>query len=993
MDSSFVPLRLRSRHSRLAGTIPVGDIPQHLKRLGFAAGALVDRGNLYGAVEFHEQCLKEGIKPILGSELTCPRSGQRAGLIALTREGYAGLCRIISDLNLLEGTSLIEALERSPEGIAVLSGDMDYVLAAADILGKERVWVEIVANRLTRPAVRELLMAAAGAGLRALGSWEVLVKEPPDERIARVLAAIGQGGLFSEVQLEARRASLDDSLELKGLFAERPELRSETWNLAGMVDLTLEIGTPHFPYARPTRAESFASLDEMCREALPGKYNGNRAQARTRLDAELRVIKTLGLSDYFLVVRDIVAFAALNSIPASGRGSGAGSLVAYLLDITQVDPIAHDLVFERFLNEHRPDYPDLDIDLSWRRRDEVIDYVYDHFGTSHVAMILAHACFELRSAAREVAKTFGLTPAEAQAVSSRLPWRETRERQAVLERVLGEVKPELSGAPRRAIAELAASIVGFPHHSSVHCGGVVISDRPITDYTPLELAPKGIQVTQFDMHAIEKIGLVKIDLLGNRALTVIEEATRDVTARTGHSPAVDPDDPATARMLKAGRTMSCFHLESPAMRNLLAMLGAKDRDDAILAVALVRPGPSAGGMKGKFIERRSLPDGGRTRGRLPVYEEDVMRMISEATGMGLAEADLLRRKLKDGGSDEDDLREKFVFLAETAGTSRPHAIKVWEHVRRFAAYTFCKAHAASFGMISYASAYLKANHPLEFYAATLRNHAGMYPAWAHVNEARRAGVKILLPAVNRSRADFSIEGDVIRSGFGSVRHLSQTTIDRILKERALEPFWSLSDFLARVPAGKDEVAGLVASGAFDEIESDRCGALAGYLSLKGNPATYAQPRLGLLDCETRLPTRRFRPLQERRMEYSALGFSPLVHPLEFFILPDEGPTATHSGSVAARSPHQTRVEARRGLRRSPVGLLAAMRHYKSGATDIYFLTLDHPEGLHECIVSRNLLSRPLEIGKAYHVAGTTSERFGVKTVRIREIGALREKPV
>jgi DNA-directed DNA polymerase III PolC len=980
MDTSFVPLRLRSRHSRLAGTIPVGEIPRHLKHLGFTAGALVDRGNLYGAVEFQERCLEEGIKPILGTELECPQTGQRASLIALTREGYAGLCRIISDLNLLEDTSLIKALERSPKGIAALAGDLDCALAASDILGKERVWVEVVPNRLTRPAVRKLLKAASGSGLRALASWDVLVKERQDESIARLLSAIREGGLFSEVSLEAREASLEDSLQLGRLFAEKPELLRETRNLAGMVDLTLEIGTPHFPYARPTRAESFASLEEMCREALPGKYNGNRAQARTRLDAELRVIKTLGLADYFLVVRDIVAFAASSSIPASGRGSGAGSLVAYLLDITQVDPIAHELVFERFLNEHRPDYPDLDIDFSWRRRDEVIDYVYEHFGTSRVAMISTHACFELRSAAREVAKAFGLTPAEAQAVSSRLPWRGTDASRAVVERVLGEVKRELSPAPRRAIAELAASIVGFPHHSSVHCGGVVISDRPIPDYTPLELAPKGIQVTQFDMHAIEKIGLVKIDLLGNRALTVIEEATRDVTARTGSPPGMDPDDPETARMLKTGHTMSCFQLESPAMRNLLAMLGAQDRNDAILAVALVRPGPSAGGMKGKFIERRSLPDGGRAQGRLPVYEEDVMRMISEATGMGLAEADLLRRKLKDGGEDENDLGEKFVFLAETAGTSRPRAVKIWEHVRRFAAYTFCKAHAASFGMISYASAYLKANHPLEFYAATLRNHAGMYPTWVHVNEARRVGVKVLLPAVNRSHADFSIEGDAVRSGFSSVRHVSQTTIDRILKERSQEPFWSLSDFLARVPATKEEVAGLVACGAFDEIESDRCGALAGYLSLKGNLATHAQPPLGLLDCETRLPTRRFRPLQERRMEYSALGFSPLVHPLEFFALPDQERDGMHHAPRRRLKGNRT------------IGLLAAMRHYKSGATDIYFLTLDHPEGLRECIVSRNLLSRRLEMGKAYHVAGTTSERFGVKTLRIREIGALREKP-
>jgi DNA-directed DNA polymerase III PolC len=1011
MDTSFVPLRLRSRHSRLRGTVPAGEIPRHLSRLGFTAGALVDKGNLCGAVDFHESSIKEGVKPILGAELKCPRTGRHASLIALTREGYAGLCRIISDLNLRDDTSLAEALERSPAGIALLATDPGSALAASEILGRERVWVEIVPNRLSHAALGDLLKATARCGLRALASWEVLFEAEPDEKTARLLKAIRQGRLLSETSLAARHASLKGCLNLRNLTRERPGLLSETRNLAGMVDLTLEIGRPHFPHARSTRGESFTSLEHMCREALPGKYNGNRARARTRLEAELRVIRNLGLADYFLVVRDIVGFAASNSIPACGRGSGAGSIIAYLLDITQVDPIAHDLVFERFLNEHRPDYPDLDIDLSWRRRDEVIDYVYDHFGTSRVAMISTHACFELRSAAREVAKAFGLTPAEAQAVSSRLPWREAKERRGVVERVLGEVKPELPPAPRKAIAELAASIVGFPHHLSVHCGGVVISDRPITYYTPLELAPKGIQVTQLDMHAIEKIGLVKIDLLGNRALTVIEEATRDITARTGHAPGMEPDDPETARLLKTGSTMSCFQLESPAMRNLLAMLAAQDRDDAILAVALVRPGPSAGGMKGRFIERRCRLEGGHpadagdgraATGRLPVYEEDVMRMISEATGMGLAEADLLRRKLKEGRNDEDDLREKFVFLARTAGTSRARALRVWEHVERFAAYTYCKAHAASFGTISYAAAYLKANYPLEFYAATLRNHAGMYPTWVHVNEARRVGVRVLLPAVNRSRADFSIEGNAIRSGLGAVRHLSQATIDEIVNQRGRAPFRSLTDFLTRVPATSEEVAGLVTSGAFDDIEPDRCGVLAGYLSLKGNPALCAQPQLGLVDGKTRLPTRRFRPLQERRMEQSALGFSPLVHPLEFFTLPDGGPTDTRSGNVSRQSLVRRRAESRRSLvrrraesRRSLVqrrGLLAAMRGSKSGGTDIYFLTLDSPEGLRECTVSRSLLPYHLEIGRAYCATGTISERFGVETLRVRAIEELREKP-
>jgi DNA polymerase-3 subunit alpha len=943
----------------------------------------MDRGNLYGAIQFYEACLASDVKPIIGAEVACPVFGTPVGLIALSREGFGNLCRIVTDLGMKEDMLLREAIASAAGGIAALAGDPEYAAGLARMLGRDRVWIEIIPNRQSASTIRDRLAGARRIGLKALASWETLYLEPSERTTARTLKAISEGSLFSQVRLQACEASLEESLGLKHIGELHPELLAETLRLASMVDLGLDLGKPHFPRATPSREESFRRLRRLCTEALPNRYGNRHARAEQRLKSELGVIEKLGLADYFLVVNEITSFARARAIATTGRGSGAGSLVAYLLDITQVDPIHHGLIFERFLNEHRPDYPDLDVDLSWKRRDEVIDHVYERYGPDKVAMISTHNAFELRSAAREVAKAFGLSPYEAQTLSGRLPYRRPKQGPTGIDRVLATVRPELPARQRREITRLTEAIIGLPHHSSVHCGGIVISDRPITYYTPLEMAAKGIAVTQFDMHAIEKVGLVKIDLLGNRALGVIEETTRDVRARHGISVTIPPADDATERILKTGRTLSCFQLESPAMRNLLKMLKARNEEDATLALALVRPGPSAGGMKEKFIQRRM--SSGRTGKRakraaslaLPVYEEDVMRVIARFTGMSLAEADILRRELKDGVVDIGELERKFMFLAQTNGVPGRRAEEAWQHVRRFAAYTFCKAHAASYGVLAWASAYFKANFPLEYYAAALRNHAGMYPTWAHVNEARRWGIAVLLPSVNHSETDFALEGDSIRTGLACVKHLSENTMRRIIEARREAPFRSLSGFLGRIPAGKDEVASLISCGAFDDLVEDRCSALAGYMALKGGARIASeQPSLGLGGAEINLPTHSFTDLQKRRLEYSILGFSPLIHPIEFFDGNGNGDGGRRKGRIGGACFR---------------GVLAALRHFKAERVDLFFVTLDGPEGLRECTLPRRALMHRLEIGRAYTATGHLSRRFGTESLRIASLAELPEK--
>ena len=1009
MVTSFVPLRLRSRHTLFGGTVPAGAIPGALGRAGFKTAVLLDKGNLRGAIEFYEACVAEGVKPVVGADLTCPATGLQVGVLALDREGYANLSKAISSVNLKPDRPLVRAIEENPRGLAILSSDVDAALRLRDAVGRDRVWFEVIANRSGPQRVaRDVLEAARKNGLPAVASWDVLCAAREDHRLVHLLKAIGEAATLDQVTVGLEDPSLAGCQTLATLFAGRPDMLRESLRIAEMADFRLDLGKPRFPRLTGSASESLVRLETMCREAMDRKYGGHGGQAEARLREELATIGALGMADYFLVVADIVGFAARERIRVTGRGSGAGSIVAYLVGITQADPVAEGLLFERFLNELRPDYPDLDIDVSWKRRDEVIDYVYRRFGAERVAMISTCACFEARLAARETAKAFGLSPYEAQALADRLPYHASEDTAGSIARALAGIRPELSPAERNEIGGLAAAIVGFPNHSSVHCGGIVVSDREITYYTPLEMAAKGIQVTQFDMNAIERIGLIKIDLLGNRALSIVEEACEDVARGGTFVGEIPPGDVPTARLLRSGRTLTCFQLESPAMRSLLAMMKVDARSEATLALALVRPGPAAGGMKQRFLATR--PDrpvaGGpsaATAGRpsaaarkparsspacrragppqyFPVYEEDVMRITADATGMSLAEADIFRRWLKDRQHDESALRDKFVFLARSAGRSQVEAEAAWEAVRRFARYTFCKAHAISFGVIAYASAYLKANFPLEFYAAALRNHSGMYPLWVHVNEARRVGLDVELPSINRSVEDFSIQKGRIRTGLSSVAHLSRATTKALVGARGCGEFQSLSDFLLRVPADKEEVLSLVGSGAFDDVERERCRLFTEYLAARGKSHSPGSPSLGLAEVQTDLPIRAFTALQERRMEYASLGFSPLVHPLAFFAedgAPERLATARSTPGMARPAP----------LR----GMLAAVRHYREKGPGLWFLSLDNEQGIHECVLPEDVPRPRLELGSAYECAGKVQRRFGVPSLRAHWIRQLPER--
>ncbi len=692
-----------------------------------------------------------------------------------------------------------------------------------------------------------------------------------------------------------------------------------------------------------------------------------------------------------------------------GRGSGASSLVSYVLGITNVDPIAHGLHFERFLNPARRDCPDLDIDLCWRRRDEVIAHVYRTYGDDRVAMISTHATLGARSAFRETAKALGVSNARVNALARSVPHELPKPylpRLAQLPegRRVDWREPVLAEALR-----LAEALDGAPRHLSVHCGGIVIADRPLTHYVPLEEAAKGVVVTQFEMRAIEALGLVKMDLLGNRALSTIGECVTLVRARGVE---VDPErippaDPITAQRLSSGDTLNGFQLESPAMRHLLRMMRCSTLEETIAAVALIRPGAAESGMKEVYCRRyhglerptylhpRLEPVLAPTFGVM-LYEEDVMRVAAALAGLSLAEGDDLRRAIGAARDEEEfrSLEHGFVAHAVRAGVEPDVARAVWRDLTRFGGYAFCKAHAAGYGTLGWQSAWLKARFPAEWAVGILNHHAGMYATWVHVEDLRRHGVSFLAPCVSRSRGDTTLECGAVRVGLSRVFGLAEATGSRIVAARAERAFASLADFMDRVRPTLPETESLILAGALDCTERTRSSLLLEARVTAAAPAARAAARVPALvggDGDRLAPDAvapvavpelaEFDAAEQVRGECRSTGLWFRGHPLDLWAAPE----ASRGASAAAELPGLA------GRRVTVVGMPCAMRRVETrSGGQMLFLTLADRTGLAECALfpdAYRALAGEVR-GEIVRVEGRVDETMGAVTVTVDRARAI-----
>jgi DNA polymerase III subunit alpha len=718
--------------------------------------------------------------------------------------------------------------------------------------------------------VREAERLGRELGIPLVATNNVHFLKPDENLHHRAVNAIRTGGLLTTVappEITTAEAWFKPAAEMQKCFPDHPEWLHATTEIADRCNLQLTLRKLILPECVVPDGESaFSYLWKLSFDGARKRYKPLRPEVLSRLTRELEVIEHWHLAPYFLLVYDIVEEARRRGIPAVARGSAASSMVTYCLGISRVCPLRWGLYFERFLNEQRGDCPDIDIDICGARRDELLDYVYEHWGTEHVAMIGSFITMHARLAVREVAKVFGVPPGEVDRFTKRLPHRPVREiLQAI--RQLPECRDlPIDDEPWKTILQVALRLDDAPRHMGIHPCGTVISAKPLTRLTPLERATKGIVVTQYDMNAIEDLGLIKMDLLGQRGFTTmslaldnIERSLQSVgaglappvfdastVAPDGVTPcpkpreldfdAIPENDPATCDVVAAGRTMGVFQIESPAMRGMLRMMNAHTLEEMAIALAIIRPGAAEYGSKELFVKRlrgkekltyphNSLEPILRDTRGVCIYQEQVMQIAQAIGKLSLAEADLVRRtSVKySGQADYDRLRVKFDQAAGMMGLTKHQREESWQMVEKFAGFGFCKAHAATYADVAYRMAYLKTHHPAEFLAAMCSAGAGFYHVSAYVEEAKRWGIAVRLPSVNHSRMEYTAESAAngkrtLRVGLMQIKGLRIETITAILRAREeAGPFRSLEDFLRRVPIERDEIESLIKCGAFDDL--------------------------------------------------------------------------------------------------------------------------------------------------------------------------------
>ena len=1052
---AFIHLHVHSSYSLLQGAFGPGELVEAAARMGMPAVALTDTNALYGAVEFYEAARAAGVKPIIGAELVW--RGEQCVCLAADREGYSNLCRIVSERR-LAGTphynsflrggmgeyGLCASIAVHPEGLFVLSATPSVLSRLKGAVPDGRLYAELRADgggesfETRCPSVRgggaeaavERTSSALCAdlaprlGIPQVATVNVNFLRPEDRETHAVLSAIRENRHIEDitgegVMLAGARSFLQSPRQVAARLPGGEGAMHNALRIADACELDLELGKVHFPrYDRlPGVRTACEQLRRVAYRGAAERYGGITPSVRDRLERELDVIGKLGFCHYFLVVWDIVEFARREGIPHVGRGSAGNSIVSYSLGISAVDPLRFDLYFERFLNEHRTDVPDIDVDFCWRRRDEVLGYVYRRYPPGQVAMVCTHSRLRARSAFRDVARVMGLPLSEIDRYSSMLPYHDV----SSVEEAMGRF-PEMSGfpigrEPWRTVLARALKVDGYVRHLGIHLGGMVIGDGQLTRYTALENSTKGIVVTQYEMDSIERMGLVKIDLLGQRSLTVVAQAARAVERGRGVRIDLDelPDhDPPTAELLKGGRTMGCFQIESPGMRQLLQMLRADCIMDVIQGLSLIRPGPTGSGMKDAFIRRKlglepvrylapQMEEALRQTYGVMLYQEDILKVSQAVAGFSMAFGDELRKRISKARSREavGEMRGQFMLGAAGRGVPTEAARQIWGQIESFAAYSYCKAHATTYGHISYQAAWLKAHYPGEFLASVIANGAGFYDAQVYYRDAQRFGVGVLAPSVNESEVECRCQEGGIRPGLQSVKDLSARTIRSIFKEREAAPFESLEDFCMRVRLSRGELDNLILCGAFDWTGRTRPTLMMAceVIASRGSSGAFRPGRSGGAEgglfASAAAGRRRIPPalvevpqqppyrLAERvRAELSILGMTHSGHPLDAWDgeLDERGLSCSHElpGLV--------------GRRVSFVGWLVMMRHAVTSKQEcMKFLCLEDRHGVVEVVMFPKAYRRwggQTDGGGAYRIEGKVEEQHGAVNLVAEEVHRL-----
>lgn len=946
----FTHLHVHTEYSLLDGASKIPELVAYAKELGMDSLAITDHGVMYGAVEFYQECTKAGIKPIIGCEVYVAKGSHRDMtektryhliLLAENDTGYHNLMKIVSK-GQLEGFYYKPRVDKDilrtySEGIICLSaciagelprlinsGNMDgarrCVQEYIDIFGKDNYFLELQDHEIPeeKTAAEGLKQLAKEFGLGLVATNDLHYVRREDAEAQDILLCIQT---TSNVDDPTRMRFPNDSFYLKSaeemaeLFGDCPEALENTNKIADRCNVKLEFGhllLPEFPV--PEGFDAVSYLRHLCEEALPERYEVVDEKVRERLEFELDIINTMGYACYFLIVWDFINYCRSHDIPVGpGRGSAAGSIVAYLLKITNIEPLRYHLLFERFLNPERVSMPDIDTDFCYEKRNQVLDYVIRRYGQERVAQIITFGTLQARAAVRDVGKALGMSYSSVDEVAKMIP----RELGITLEKALkgsNDLKEAYDTRPEiKKLIDLARSVEGLPRNAGTHAAGVIIAPRDLRDYVPLQQGSDSGMITQYDKNKVEELGLLKMDFLGLRTLTVIGDCIQFIRETTGEEVDIDNiplADKETCDMLCRGETACVFQLESAGITKLVMDLAPESFEDLIPLVALYRPGPLGTGMAEDFIAGRH---GQRTAEVLhplmePIledtygvilYQEQVMQITSALAGFTLGQADILRRAMgKKKAKELDSMRSSFI-----EGAKRLHDIpeelsdRIFSLLQHFAGYGFNKSHSVAYALVAYETAYLKAHWRAQYYAAFLNSVIGDGDklSW-YISVCRNDNIQILAPDVNESGHDFTVlPNKTIRFGLAGIKSTGTAAVDAIIRARNEGgPFTSLTDFCCRVSmrvVNKRVVENLIKSGAMDSFGVRRSQLLAvidkaislgaacqrdkanGQLGLFGDDQTFGME-------EIRLPKLDEIPEQQLlQYEKELLGFYVTGHPL------------------------------------------------------------------------------------------------------------------
>ena len=889
-NRQFTHLHVHTEYSLLDGACRIDRMFDRLKEMGQTAVAITDHGVMYGCVQFYDAAVAAGIKPIIGCEVYVANrtrfdkvnrvdGNNHLVLLCKNETGYKNLIQMVS-AGFLEGFYSKpridkQLLEQHHEGLiclsaclageipqAILAGDYARAKQAAlyynDLFGQGNYYIELQDHGLDedRAVLPQLIRLSRETGIPLAATNDAHYIRKEDAKMQSILLCIQTGKTIADVdrmEFQTDEFYLKSTDEMYDLFAMAPDACENTNKIAAMCDFRFEFGNTKLPYFKaPDGMDNQVYFETLCREGLERRYPGKvTPELQERLAYEINVIKTMGYTNYYLIVYDFIHYAKSRGIPVGpGRGSGAGSLAAYCVGITDIDPIRYNLIFERFLNPERVSMPDFDVDFCYERRQEVIDYVNEKYGRDHVAQIVTFGTMAARNAVRDVGRVMGLPYQDVDKVAKLIPM----ELKMTLRHAL-EVSPDLktlysTDDKIHELIDTAIGVEGMPRHASTHAAGVVITREPATEYLPLS-TNDGLPVTQFNMTEIERLGLLKMDFLGLRTLTVIHDTEVAIQRRVPEFSLarIDYDDPATYAMLTNGETEGVFQLESTGMKQVLVGLRPKNLEDIIALISLYRPGPMD--SIPTYLRNRREPD--KIQYKTPqlahildvtngciVYQEQVMQICRELAGFSYGQADNVRRAMsKKKHKVMEAEREHFVHGCTEPGRECPGCVKngiseqaanaIYDEMVSFASYAFNKSHAACYAYVAFQTAYLKCHYPREFMAALLTSVLdNTSKVIEYSTECQRLGIKVLPPNINVSRGGFTVDGDAIRFGLNAVKNVGRNLIETVVAKREERPFGGLYDFCKRLRGAelnRRAVESLIRAGAFDGLEPSRRGML------------------------------------------------------------------------------------------------------------------------------------------------------------------------